>query len=80
MTNSKYVLSALIFGLFGSLTTAAEKKPAMIVSTDGYPAGNATPEGAACDLARAFIEADVKLFKKTPAEHFNGVLKQRNCH
>jgi len=42
-----------------------EKKPTMVVVADGYPTGNATPEGAACDLARAFIEADAKLFRKT---------------
>ncbi len=49
-----------------------EKKPAMVVAADGFPAGNTTPEGAACDLARAFIEADAKLFRKTCIPPFGG--------
>src|SRR5207245_2702379 len=30
---------------------------------DGYPAGTATAEGVACDLARAFMTLDSKLFR-----------------
>src|SRR5688572_22397106 len=30
---------------------------------DKFPAGSATPEGAACDLARAFITADAARFR-----------------
>lgn len=32
-------------------------------SPDGFPTGQQTPEGAACDLARSFINADAELFK-----------------
>jgi len=49
-----------------------EKKSAMVVSADGFPSGNATPEGAACDLARAFIKTDAELFKKSCIEPFGG--------
>jgi len=45
-----------------------EKKSALVVSADGFPSGNATPEGAACDLARAFIKTDAELFKKSCIE------------
>ena len=31
-------------------------KPKLKVVADGFPAGHATPEGVACDLARAFID------------------------
>lgn len=49
-----------------------EKKPVMIVAEDGFPAGSATAEGAACDLARAFMEKDAKLFIKTCIPPFGG--------
>jgi hypothetical protein len=35
---------------------------------DGYPASTSTPEGAACDLARAFKDLDSKLFRSTCIE------------
>ncbi|CAN5478027.1 hypothetical protein BH09VER1_BH09VER1_27110 [soil metagenome] len=34
------------------------------VSEDGFPSGSVTPEGAACDLARAFIRRNGMLFMK----------------
>jgi hypothetical protein len=40
-------------------------KPKIKVADDGFPAGRDTPEGAACDLARAFIGHDVSLFMTT---------------
>ncbi len=51
---------------------AAEKKPAMKVEKDGFPSGHETPEGAACDLARAFINRDANLFKQTCIAPFGG--------
>lgn len=41
------------------------KKPSLSITADGLPAGHSTPEGAACDLARAFIKYDDVLFKDT---------------
>jgi hypothetical protein len=40
-------------------------KPTLKVAADGLPEGHETPEGAACDLARAFIKRDDALFTKT---------------
>ena len=40
-------------------------KPKLKVATDGFPAGHATPEGVACDLARSFITTDAALFTTT---------------
>jgi hypothetical protein len=37
-------------------------KPKLKVALDGFPSGHDTPEGAACDLARAFIKRDASLF------------------
>jgi len=37
-------------------------KPKIKVADDGFPTGHATPEGVACDLARAFIKRDPSLF------------------
>ena len=50
----------------------AEEKPKMMVSADGFPAGNDSPEAAACDLARAFIKVDSKQFKETCIAPFGG--------
>ena len=43
----------------------ATEKPKLKVAADGFPSGHDTPEGAACDLARAFIERDATLFTNT---------------
>jgi len=51
---------------------AADKKPSLKVEKDGFPSGHGTPEGAACDLARAFINRDAKLFKQTCIAPFGG--------
>ena len=44
---------------------AQTSAPVLKVEKDGFPGGRATPEGAACDLARAFTKRDVALFKST---------------
>ncbi|MCF6312623.1 MAG: tetratricopeptide repeat protein [Verrucomicrobiales bacterium] len=55
-----------IFSLLTSVHAQNEKSKAeIIVGNDGFPTGKATPEGAACDLVRAFINSDVDLLKKT---------------
>src|SRR4051812_3501506 len=54
------LLIALLFG------QALAQKP------DGFPAGRGTPEGAACDMARAFIARDPALFSKTVLPPFGG--------
>ncbi len=46
-------------------TPTPSPKPKLKVAADGFPAGHATPEGVACDLARAFIMADAALFART---------------
>jgi len=37
------------------------------IAADGYPTGPQTPEGAACDLTRAFINNHVELFRAVTA-------------
>ena len=49
----------------GPPPTPALPKPRLVVGRDDFPAGHATPEGAACDLARAFIGDDAALFTIT---------------
>jgi len=49
----------------GSLATDPAPKPKLTVTADGFPSGHGTPEGAACDLARAFIHHDAALFGDT---------------
>jgi hypothetical protein len=54
---------------------AEDAKPKIKVAADGFPSGHDTPEGVACDLARAFIKRDRTLFTNTcirlygPAEY-----------
>jgi hypothetical protein len=54
-----------VIAAFAVVRAADTPKPRIKVSADGFPAGHDTPEGAACDLARAFIKRDVKLFRET---------------
>ena len=56
------IFPLLLCGAAGRQTT----KPKLKVAADGLPSGHDTPEGAACDLARSFINRDEKLFSTTP--------------
>ena len=47
-------------------------KPKLRVASDGLPSGHDTPEGAACDLARAFIAHDDELFASTSIRLYGG--------
>jgi hypothetical protein len=47
-------------------------KPQLRVAADGLPSGHDTPEGAACDLARSFINRDDKLFSSTSIRLYGG--------
>ena len=52
---------------------AADKtKPKLKVAADGFPSGHDTPEGVACDLARAFINHDAPLFTNTCVRLYAG--------
>jgi hypothetical protein len=44
---------------------ADDAKTKIKVAADGFPSGHDTPEGVACDLARAFIKRDTTLFTNT---------------
>ncbi len=48
--------------------------PAADLAADGFPQGQTTPEGVACDMARAFINRDAALWRQTcyPASANNG--------
>lgn len=62
------VLMAAGLGIAGCAVgggTNGEPLPAVAVAADGYPTGRETPEGAACNLARAFINRDAALFERT---------------
>jgi hypothetical protein len=59
---TRYLLIPLI--CIASLASASDA-PAVAIASDGYPTGSGTPEGAACDLVRAFITSDVDLLKAT---------------
>jgi hypothetical protein len=46
-------------------------KPRLVVAADGFPSGHDTPEGAACDVVRALINRDEKLFLATAIKPFS---------
>jgi hypothetical protein len=56
---------ALAWSAHSPLAADAPVKPRLKVASDGFPAGHETPEGAACDLARAYISRDASLFTNT---------------
>lgn len=51
--------------LLGHSAARQVTKPKVKVAADGFPTGQDTPEGAACDFARSFINRDQKLFAAT---------------
>ena len=57
---------------------ADDTKPKIKVAADGFPAGHDTPEGVACDLARAFIKHDTVLFTNTCIRPFGGGVQRTN--
>jgi len=67
-------LSAIVCILTVILCSAADTAPKakLKVAADGFPSGQDTPEGAACDLARAFVDHDVALFTKTCIQPYSG--------
>jgi hypothetical protein len=70
-TNSPFLLILIVIfvcasaALFCSADTRQTAKPTLRVAADGLPSGHDSPEGAACDLARSFINRDQKLFSTT---------------
>src|SRR5579864_5624239 len=53
----------LIVLVLSSFLATAVAKPKLRVASDGFPTGQSTPEGAASDLARAFITRDAERFR-----------------
>jgi len=74
--SSPYFLSLLAlttFAIQSIPSCTAEQtsaKPKLRVAPDGLPSGHDSPEGVACDLARAFISRDDKLFSSTSIRPF----------
>lgn len=70
------VLALLIWAvsiqLFGNAAAGQTTKVRLKVAADGLPSGHGTPEGAACDLARSFINRDPTLFAATSIRLYAG--------
>jgi hypothetical protein len=69
-----YLLTAAVFVFLPILSASSQQstKPKLKVAADGLPSGHDTPEGAACDLARAFIARNDKLFTSTSIRLYGG--------
>ncbi len=65
MTMTCFIAIACAILTAFSAFSADDAKPKIKVAADGFPGGHDTPEGVACDLARAFIKHDVVLFTNT---------------
>lgn len=63
--NKMNILRQLFILLSITVHTAAAAGPSSYAAKDGFPSGSGSPEGAACDLIRAFIFSDVDLLKET---------------
>ena len=63
------ILPLLLCGAAGRQTNKPKLK---VGATDGLPTGHDTPEGAACDLARSFINRDERLFSSTSIRLYGG--------
>jgi hypothetical protein len=61
-----------LFAFALALVAADTAKPKLKVGRDGLPSGHDSPEGVACDLARAFIKRDVGLFTNTCIRLYSG--------
>jgi hypothetical protein len=62
----------LIVLLVASLVGSSAAKPRLRVAADGFPTGRATPEGAASDLARAFMAQDAIGFRNICIRPYGG--------
>jgi hypothetical protein len=58
--------------LLSSLVANSTAKPKLRVAADGFPSGQATPEGAASDLARAFVARDAVGFRNICIRPYGG--------
>jgi hypothetical protein len=58
--------------LLSCLLATAAGKPKIKVASDGFPTGQGTPEGAASDLARAFMQADAAWFRRVCIPPYRG--------
>jgi len=63
--NAHVLFGAIFISSLLCLAADQPAKPKLKVADDGFPAGRDTPEGVACDLARAFIKRDAKLLTST---------------
>jgi hypothetical protein len=61
----------LLVAIVGIACAGEAAKPKLTVGADGFPSGQDTPEGAACELARAFIKRDSALFKRICVQFHN---------
>jgi hypothetical protein len=69
----RIVALVILLTVFAGASAAKQSpKPKLKVATDGFPSGHDTPEGAACDLARAFINRDEKLFSAISIPPYGG--------
>jgi hypothetical protein len=59
------------------LAFASAAEPELKLASDGFPTGQSTPEGAACDLGRAFINADGELFRQIVIPPYGGEALRR---
>lgn len=68
----RLIILTLLLGAAFIAPLHAASKPPIEVAADGFPSGHETPEGAATDLGRAFINKDVKAFENACIRPYGG--------
>jgi hypothetical protein len=58
LRTARYAIAFLAALLISSLIAVSASNSKLGIGTDGFPTGQSTPEGAATDLARAFMSGD----------------------
>jgi hypothetical protein len=61
---ARYAIAFLAALLISSLIAVSASKSNLRVGTDGFPTGQSAPEGAATDLARAFMTDDADWLRR----------------
>lgn len=68
----KVIFLTLLVGIAFITPLHAAPKPQIVLATDGFPSGHESPEGAATDFGRAFINKDAKAFVDTCIRPYGG--------
>lgn len=68
----KLITFTLLVGMAFITPVHGASNPEITLTADGFPSGQESPEGAAADLGRAFINKDAKAFEEVCIRPYGG--------